>query len=120
MRVAKAHPIANWLRVEGHLYSRTLDQVLRFRDEELITNPSASGVPDSARDWFWFVQLPTLVTDPKLRDQVWCRINELTQKHNEIDCQLRRQAGSLIDQQTEIQTEIALLQQVLGENDDQH
>ena len=32
MRVARAHPLLGWLRLDGRTYSRTLDQSLRERD----------------------------------------------------------------------------------------
>lgn len=118
MRVAKAHPIAGWLRLEAGTYSRTLDQILAFRDQELKTNPNSSGMPDAARDWFWCEQLPSLIQDPKVREQVCYRLGELSTKHNAIDHQLRVQAGSLIDQQATIRTEMELLEQVLREADD--
>ena len=115
MRVAKAHPVAGWLRIEGHTYSRTLDKILAMRDADLETNPNASGLPSGARDWFWTSQLPALVNDPKVREQCCHRLGELATKHNAIDHQLRMQAGSLIDQQAELQCEMALLEQVLSE-----
>ena len=117
MRVAKAHPIAGWLRIEGGTYSRTLDKILAMRDADLETDPNASGLPLGARDWFWGTQLPTLVHDPKVREQCCHRLGELAAKHTAIDHQLRMQAGGLIEQQAELQSEMALLEQVLAEAD---
>ena len=116
MRVAKAHPIANWLRIEGRTYSATLDKVLALRDEQLETNPNASGLPPAASDWFWMQQLPNLVHDPKIREQCCHRLGELAAKHTAIDHQLRVQAGNLIDEQAKLQSEMALLTQVLEAN----
>ena len=117
MRVAKAHPIAGWLRIEGGTYSRTIDTILSMRDKQLETDPNASGLPPAARDWFWGTQLPTLVHDPKVREQCCHRLGELAGKHTAIDHQLRSQVGSLIDQQADLQAEMALLEQVLAEAD---
>jgi hypothetical protein len=117
VRVAKAHPIAGWLRIEGHTYSRTLDKILAMRDADLETNPNASGLPSGARDWFWLQQLPALITDPKIREQCCHRLGELASKHTAIDHQLRVQAGNLIDEQAKLQSEMALLEQVLTEGD---
>lgn len=113
MRVAKAHPIAGWLRIEGGIYSSTLDAIMSMRDKQLETDPNASGLPPAARDWFWLQQLPALITDPKIREQCQHRLGELAGKHTAIDHQLRVQAGSLIDEQAELQSEMALLEQVL-------
>lgn len=114
MRVSKAHPVAGWLRVDAGTYSRSLDQVLRHRDEQVATDPNCSGLPPASRDWFWSTQLTALVNDPKIRDQVLSRLAELSAKRQAIDDQLRLQAGSLIEQQAEIDVELQLLKQVLG------
>jgi len=113
MRVSKAHPVAGWLRVDAGTYSRSLDQVLRHRDEQMIDDPQASGLPPASRDWFWSEQLPRLVSDPKIREQVLSRLAELSASRQGINDQIRRQAGVLIEQQAEIDAEMALLEQVL-------
>ena len=114
MRVSKIHPVANWLRCDASLYSRSLDQVLRHRDEQMATDPSCSGLPTASRDWFWAEQLPRLVNDPQIRDQVHFRQCELAAMRQAIEGQLRQQAGALIDQQAEIDAELALIEQVLA------
>ncbi len=113
MRVSKTHPVAGWLRVTAGVYSQSLDQVLRHRDEQLVDNPSASGLPPASRDWFWSTQLPELMTCPSIHNQVLTRLAELAAKRQAIEDQLRQQAGSLIEEQSEIDAEVALLQQVL-------
>jgi hypothetical protein len=45
MRVAKAHPVAGWLRVEGRVYSATLDRILNDRDKQMLDDPNCSGLP---------------------------------------------------------------------------
>ena len=113
MRVSKGHPVANWLRVERAVYSSSFDQVLRHRDEQMLEDPSASGLPPASREWFWTQQLPALVADPKIRDQVLNRLDELAARRQELENQIRLQAGALIERQAEIDTECALLEQVL-------
>jgi len=113
MRVSKAHPVAGWLRVEGRIYSATLDRILNDRDQQMLEDPSCSGLPPVSRDWFWSKQLPRLVSDPKIRDQVLERQAALAASRIAIEEQIRQQAGSLIEQQAEIDAEMALLEQVL-------
>jgi hypothetical protein len=108
------HPVANWLRCDASLYSRSLDQVLRHRDEQMAADPNCSGLPPASRDWFWSEQLPRLVNDPQIRDQVHFRQCELAAMRQAIEDQLRLQAGALIDQQAEIDAELALIEQVLA------
>jgi len=113
VRTAKAHPVAGWLRVEGRIYSATLDRILSDRDKQMLDDPSCSGLPPASRDWFWTTQLPQLAHDPAIRDQVLERQAALAASRIAIGDQIRLQAGSLIEQQAEIDTERALLEQVL-------
>ena len=43
MRVARSHPFLGWLRLDGHTYSRTLDQSLRERDRALELERNHTG-----------------------------------------------------------------------------
>jgi len=113
MRTSKAHQIAGWLRVEGRVYSATLDRILNDRDKQMLEDPNCSGLPPASREWFWSTQLPALVNDPKIRDQVLARAAELSAMQQAIDRQVQQQAGALLAQQAEITAELALLEQVL-------
>jgi len=113
VRTAKAHPVAGWLRVEGRIYSATLDRILSDRDKQMLDDPSCSGLPPASRDWFWSVQLPRLVSDLKIREQVIERQAALAAMRQAIADQIRLQAGVLIEEQHQIDCEIALLEQVL-------
>ena len=113
MRVSKAHPVAGWLRVEGRIYSATLDRILSDRDQQMLDDPNCSGLPPASRDWFWSTQLPALVSDPKIREQALERQAALAASRIAIEDQIRQQAGSLIEQQGEIDAELAMLEQVL-------
>jgi hypothetical protein len=113
MRVSKAHPIAGWLRVEARTYSDTLDHILRDRDQHLLADPQHSGLPPASREWFWSEQLPRLVGDPKVHAQVLERQAALAASRIAINDQIRRQAGALVEQQAEIDAELAMLEQVL-------
>jgi hypothetical protein len=113
MRVSKVHPVAGWLRCDAGTYSRSLDQVLRHRDEQMAADPNCSGLPPASREWFWSTQLPALVNDPKIRDQVLSRLGDLAAMQQAIDHQVQQQAGALLAQQAEITAELQLLQQVL-------
>jgi len=86
VRVSKAHPVAGWLRVEGRIYSATLDRILSDRDQQMLDDPNCSGLPPASREWFWSTQLPALVSDPMIRDQVLSRLGDLA-----LSCQGSRQ-----------------------------
>ena len=97
--IAKMHPTANWLRVPDHIYRQALD-----RNIEL-------GKPDT--DHFWSTELPRLVADPGYQKQVEDRRTELQEKQQRLEDDLRQIAGGLIDQQSECDLELDLLNQVL-------
>ena len=92
-------PTANWLRVPDQIYRQAL-----HRNIEL-------GKPDT--DHFWSTELPRLVADPGYQKQIEDRRSELQQKLQQLGDDLRQIAGGLIDQQSECDLELALLNQVL-------
>ena len=113
MRTAKCHPVANWLRVDGATYSRSLDRVLADRDQQMLSEPGCSGLPPASRSWFWTEQLATLITNPAIREQVLRRLAELSARRIAIDAELQNAVGGLVAEQSEIDVEVQLLEQVL-------
>jgi len=111
--INKCHPVANWLSINPSLYRQSLERVLSDRNEQYRTDPNASGLPPASREWFWTTQLPRLVSDLKIREQVIERQAALAARRQAIADQIRLQAGVLIEEQAEIDAEMALLQQVL-------
>jgi len=107
------HPVANWLSVNLDLFRQSFERVISDRNEQYLTDPNASGLPPASREWFWAVQLPQLAHDPAICDQVHCRLGALAARRQVIEDQIRLQAGVLIEEQSEIDAEMALLQQVL-------
>jgi hypothetical protein len=69
------------------------------------------GKPDT--DHFWTAELPRLMGDPYILKQVEERRTELQEKLQRLETDLRQIAGGLIDQQSECDQELALLNQVL-------
>jgi hypothetical protein len=45
------------VRVNAGTNSRTLNQLLRHRDEQMPEDPSANGQPQASRDWFQATKL---------------------------------------------------------------
>ena len=97
--IAKMHPTANWLRVPDHVYRQALERNIE------------QGKPDT--DHFWTIELPRLVADPGYQKQIEERRSELQQKSQRLEDELLQIAGGLIDQQSECEQELALIQQVL-------
>jgi len=107
------HPVANWLSVNLDLYRQSFERLISDINEQYKADPNASGLPPASRAWFWSEQLPRLVSDPKIREQVLKRQAALAASRIAIKDQIRQQAGALIEQQGEINAELALLEQVL-------
>ena len=97
--IARQHPSQNWLRVPDRIYRTALE-----RNIEL-------GKADT--DHFWTAELPRLISDPYILKQVEERRCELQEKLQRLEDDLRQIAGGLIDQQSECDLELALLNQVL-------
>ncbi len=83
--IAKMHPSANWLRVPDHIYRQALERNIE------------SGKPDEAH--FWGAELPALLRHPEYRRQAEERIAELQSKSDAINDQVKRQVGSLLEEQ---------------------
>jgi len=109
--ISRMHPVANWVRLPQHEHRRALDKVLQFRDA--APDPMASGMPEAAVQWFWLEELPMLLKRPEVRQQALERLAELSARRQDLEQQIRLQAGALIEQQAELDQERALIEQVL-------
>jgi hypothetical protein len=69
------------------------------------------GKPDI--DHFWTAELPRLMGDPYILKQVEERRIELQEKLQRLEDDLRQIAGGLIEEQSNCNQELALLNQVL-------
>ena len=107
------HPVANWLNVNLHLYRQSFERVISVMNEQYKEDPNASGLPPASRVWFWNEQLPQLAHDPAICNQVHVRLGALEARRQAIEDQIRLKAGVLIEEQSEIDAEMALLEQVL-------
>jgi len=109
MRVSKAHPVANWLRVDAGTYSKSLDHVLRDRDDQLKSDPQASGLPPASVEWFWQEQLPRLCCKPEILSQVEQRKAELAAKRDALAEKVSRAEREVAAERDELESELALL-----------
>jgi len=107
------HPAANWLSINLDLFRQSFERVISDINEQYKADPNASGLPPASRVWFWTEQLPQLAHDPGICNQLHIRLAELSAKRVAIEDQIRLQAGVLIEEQSVIDAEMALLQQVL-------
>lgn len=114
MALSRMHPVANWIHLPPGDQRRALDRVLDFRDQQLEQDPSASGLPPAAVEWFWESDLPALIRRPEVRRQVEQYLQDLIQQAADLDQQINRQAGSLLDRLHQIQEDVARIVEVLA------
>ena len=114
MRVSKSHPVANWLRCDANLYSRSLDRVLRDRDEALKTDRQHSGLPAESKRWFWEEQLPNLMQQEQYRHQVEQHAENLQLALVAIDSDINRQTQSLQEERAAKAAELAQVNALLA------
>ena len=112
MAISKIHPVCNWVRIEPHEHRKALDKVLQLRDES--DDPMASGMPPAAQEWFWTEELPRLIHRPDVRLQAESRRAELQHRLGELTDDLHRLAGSVIEEQSNCEMQLALLDEVLS------
>lgn len=114
MRIGRMHPVANWLRCQGDDYTKSMDKVLAFRDQDMQRDPSASGLPPAAVAWFWQEQLPQLLQHPHYRRQAEAHLDGLKLKSDDLGEMIERVAGQLLSDQAETDQQITQLQSVLA------
>ena len=110
--IARKHPVANWLLLPPHEQRRALDKVLDFRDKS--ADPTASGMPPAAVDWFYAEELPRLCTRPDVRLQVSQHIQELLQQAATVEAEITPQAAALQQRLDEITAKVDILETIIG------
>ena len=115
MRVARSHPLLGWLRLDGHTYSRTLDQSLRERDRALELDRNHTGHAEGFIDWVWTSQLPDLVRKDSYRQKVEERCTELQRKSDSIAGEISLAVGGLIEERADVDSEREQLLALLDE-----
>jgi len=110
--IARKHPVANWLLLPPHEQRRALDKVLDFRDKS--ADPTASGMPPAAVDWFYAEELPRLCTRPDVRLQVSQHIQELLQQAATVEAEITPQAAALQQRLDAICEQVDVLEEALG------
>ncbi|WP_010317141.1 hypothetical protein [Synechococcus sp. CB0205] len=88
--------------------------MLNDRDKQLIGDPSASGLPPASLERFWQEELPRLCSKPAVYNQVEARIAELTTKRDDLNEKLARAEREVAAERSQLDTELASLNQVLG------
>jgi hypothetical protein len=110
--IARKHPIANWLLMAPHEQRRALDKVLDFRDKS--ADPTSSGMPPAAIEWFYSEELPRLCMRPDVRLQVSQQIQELLQQAASVEAEISPQATALQQRLDAICEQVDILEAAMG------
>ena len=116
MTICRRHPAFGWLALQGSDSQKTLQTLLNHRDQAVAVNPNHSGMPQSFIDWCWEVQLPSMLQVPFYRKQIEQHVQDLNLKSDRLADQVYRQAGSLIAEQSDVDSERSQLASLLEEN----
>ncbi len=112
MAISRMHPVANWLRLPASETRRALDKVLDFRDKS--ADPTLSGMPPAAIQWFYSEELPRLCLRPDVRLQVEARIQELLGQAVTIESEFSPQQLTLQRRLDELTLQVDILIEALG------
>jgi len=112
MVISRMRPCANWLRLPAHETRRALNKVLDFRDKS--ADPTVSGMPPAAVEWFYSEELPRLCTRPEVRLQVSQQIQELLQQAATVEAEITPQAAALQHRLDAICAQVDILEEAMG------
>ena len=108
------HPVCNWLRCVDNDYRRSLDQVLRHRDEAQAVDPTQTGLPTASVTWFWETQLPEPIKQEGYRHQCEQHAENLQLALLAIESDINRQTEALQDEKAQKTAELAKLTALLS------
>ena len=117
MTICRRHPALGWLALQGPERLQTLAKLTHFRDLAQAANPQHSGMPPGFLEWSLTEQLPALVRQPFYRNQLQAYIQELQKKSESISSDIQKIVGGLIEQQSEMDSEIHQLSAIFEESE---
>ena len=110
--IARKHPVANWLLLPPQECRRALDKVLDFRDKS--EDPTASGLPPAAIEWFYNEELPRLCMRPDIRAQVEQQIQELLEQAATVEAEISPAAAALQRRLDDLALQVDVLEAAIG------
>ena len=113
--LCRSHPTLGWLKMEAREWQQTLDQLIKFRDEE--DSPQNSGPAPAFVTWVWEKQLPRLIADPFYRKQISDEIDAKGETILRLQHQIKQQAGSMQEEAAGIAVERLKLLELFSADD---
>ena len=112
--IARCHPLCGWLRLQPGDYNRTMQELLKQRDDYLLTNPAHSGPAPGYIQWVWAVELPQLANNPYYSRQIEQQVQELLVESATVEAEISPQAAALQQRLDRLNEQIDVLEAAIG------
>ena len=97
--LARPHPIwGSWLHVQAGDMQRLMDRLLNYRDKALEADPAHSGTPDDFITYCRVSWLPAHLHRPFYKNQALTHVDTLARSIENLNKDIEKTAGSLLDQ----------------------
>ena len=114
--LARPHPIwGDWLHVQAGDMQRLMDRLLDFRDRALEVDPQHTGTPADFVTYCRVSWLPANLTRPFYKAQAEAHLETLARRIENLNKDIERQSGSLLDQRDAAVAELEWLMHELAQ-----
>ena len=112
--ISKSHPLCGWLRLQPGDYNRTMQELLKQRDDYLLIKPDHSGPAPGYCAWVWSVELPQLARRPYYAAQIESQVQELLVESATVEAEISPQAAALQRRLDELALQVDVLEAAIG------
>ena len=116
--LARPHPLwGDWLHVQAGDMQRLMDRLLDFRDKALEADANFSGMPEDFKTYCRISWLPAHIGKPFYRNRAQAHVDALALRIENLNKDIERSAGSLLDQRNAAAAEREWLMHELAQLD---
>ena len=112
--IARCHPLCGWLRLQPGDYNRTMQELLKQRDDYLLIKPDHSGPAPGYMQWVWDLELPQLALRPYYAAQIEQQVQELLVESATVEAEISPQAAALQQRLDRLNEQIDALEAAIG------
>ena len=112
--IARCHPLCGWLRLQPGDYNRTMQELLKQRDDYLLIKPDHSGPAPGYIQWVWDVELPQLALRPYYAAQIESQVQELLVESATVEAEISPAAAALQRRLDELALQVDVLEAAIG------
>ena len=112
--IARCHPLCGWLRLQPQDYARTMQELLKQRDDYLLIKPDHSGPAPGYMQWVWNFELPQLAKNPYYSRQIEQQVQELLVESATVEAEISPQAAALQRRLDELALQVDVLEAAIG------